>query len=101
MKSKELAFAAKACVCVFVGMCVLTTIPFAKAQSTGCTDAALALAEGQLSDTITYTSTVQFPVQTNPANGNKWNLTDASWWTSGFFPGWIWYMYEKDLNSAW
>lgn len=77
--------------------------PMVKAQSvgTGCTDAALSLAEGQLTDTIAYTGTTQFPVETNPANGNKWGLADASHLTSGFFPGWIWFMYEKGLSSAW
>ena len=101
MKLTELPRIAKmfASLMLVISMSVFSGL--AQAQSTGCTDAALTLAEGQLSDTIAYTSTVQFPVQTNPANGNKWTLTDASWWTSGFFPGWIWYMYEKDLNAAW
>jgi Bacterial Ig-like domain (group 3)/Glycosyl Hydrolase Family 88 len=101
MKATDLARARSVLAAVLLLVGISSASPIAEAQSTGCTDSALALAEGQLSDTITYTSTVQFPVQTNPANGNKWNLMDASWWTSGFFPGWIWYMYEKDLNSAW
>jgi unsaturated chondroitin disaccharide hydrolase len=76
--------------------------PNAEGQSTpGCTDQALALAEGQLTDTIAYTSTSSFPVETNPSNGNKWSLSDASHWTSGFFPGWMWFMYEKTLSDTW
>jgi Bacterial Ig-like domain (group 3)/Glycosyl Hydrolase Family 88/Fibronectin type III domain len=101
MKARELSPAATMSLAVLLVIAILMFSSLAEAQSTGCTDSALALAEGQLTDTIAYTSTVQFPVQTNPANGNKWTLTDANWWTSGFFPGWIWYMYEKDLNSAW
>src|SRR5712675_543921 len=75
--------------------------PAVDAQSVGCTDQALALAEGQLTDTLAYTSTSQFPVSTNPANGNKWNLAAPSYWTSGFFPGQLWIMYEKTLSSSW
>jgi len=75
--------------------------PAVDAQSAGCTDQALALAEGQLTDTLAYTSTAQFPVSTNPANGNKWNLAAPSYWTSGFFPGELWIMYEKTLSSSW
>src|SRR5258708_1777139 len=76
--------------------------PNAEGQSAaGCTDQALALAEGQLTDTIAYTSTSSFPVETNPSNGNKWILSDASHWTSGFFPGWMWFMYEKTLSDTW
>ena len=75
--------------------------PGVEAQSTGCTDAALALAEGQITDALAYTSTVQFPVSTNPANANKWNLAASSAWTSGFFPGELWTLYEKDLTDSW
>jgi unsaturated chondroitin disaccharide hydrolase len=70
-------------------------------QSTGCTDQALALAEGQITDTLAYTGTSQFPEETNPANANKWNLDAASHWTSGFFPGELWFLYEKDLTNSW
>jgi unsaturated chondroitin disaccharide hydrolase len=70
-------------------------------SAAGCTDAALALAENQLTDTVAYTSTSQFPNETDPTNGNKWNLTDSTQWTSGFFPGWLWFMYEETLSDAW
>lgn len=75
--------------------------PGVQAQSTGCTDAALALAEGQITDTLAYTAPNLFPVETNPANSNKWVLDPASHWTSGFFPGELWFMYEKDLTDSW
>jgi hypothetical protein len=77
------------------------SIPTTDAQSTGCTDQALALAEGQLTDTLAYTNTSLFPEETNPTNSNKWNLRDVTHWTSGFFPGELWIMYEKTLSSSW
>jgi len=40
-------------------------------------------------------------VSTNPGNGNEWNLAAPSYWTSGFFPGELWIMYEKTLSSSW
>ena len=71
------------------------------AQSTGCTDQVLTLAQGQLTNTLAYTSTSQFPTETNPANSNHWNLAVSSQWTSGFFPGSLWFMYENTLDNSW
>ena len=84
-----------------VALAVHFSSPSVDAQSSGCTDQALALAEGQLTDTLAYTNTSQFPVSTNPANGNKWNLANSAYWTSGFFPGELWIMYEKTLSDPW
>jgi unsaturated chondroitin disaccharide hydrolase len=78
-----------------------STIHPVHAQATGCTDQALTLAEDQLTDTLAYTSTSQFPTETNPANSNHWNLAASSQWTSGFFPGSLWYMYENTLDNSW
>jgi hypothetical protein len=78
-----------------------STIRPVHAQSTGCTDQALTLAEGQLTNTLAYTSTSQFPTETNPANSNHWNLAASSQWTSGFFPGSLWFMYENTLDNSW
>src|SRR3977135_3292073 len=77
------------------------SLPTVDAQSAGCTDQALALAEGQLTATLAYTNPSQFPEETNPANSNKWNLDSANHWTSGFFPGELWIMYEKGLSDSW
>jgi unsaturated chondroitin disaccharide hydrolase len=83
------------------------SVPTADAQSTGCTDQALTFAESQLANTLSYVashSTPQnplFPVSTNPSNGNNWNLAGPSAWTSGFFPGQLWFMYEKTLSGSW
>ena len=102
MKSRSLAPASGIFCFLFLLSFTLYVGPaLALGQGSGCTDSALALAEGQLTDTIAYTNSSQFPVTTNPANGNKWNLADASQWTSGFFPGWIWYMYENTLSDSW
>ena len=97
----------KRLLCIFAALfCALAlgihfSVPAVDAQSSGCTDQALALAEGQITDTLAYTSTSQFPVSTNPANANKWNLANSAYWTSGFFPGELWIMYEKNLTDSW
>jgi Bacterial Ig-like domain (group 3)/Glycosyl Hydrolase Family 88 len=84
-----------------VALAVHFSVPSVDAQSSGCTDQALALAEGQITDTLAYTNTSQFPVSTNTANANKWNLANSGYWTSGFFPGELWIMYEKNLTDSW
>jgi unsaturated chondroitin disaccharide hydrolase len=89
-------------VLVLVAFIAHIDVPSAEGQSAaGCTDQALGLAQGQLTDTLTYTSTSQFPTETNPANANKWSLAGPSQWTSGFFPGSLWYMYENTLDTSW
>ena len=86
---------------VLAVLLVYFSAPTVQGQSaSGCTDAALTLAENQLTDTLAYTSTTEFPNETNPSNGNKWNLTNSGAWTSGFFPGWLWLIYENTLSSS-
>ena len=75
--------------------------PLARGQTAGCTEQSLTLAEEHLTDTIRYINTSQFATSTDPTNSNKWTAVDARDWTSGFFPGWIWYMYEKTLSDFW
>ena len=79
--------------------------PSVDAQSSGCTDQALTFAESQVANTLSYiastTSTPAFPTSTNPSNGNKWYLAGPSYWTSGFFPGELWFMYEQTLSGSW
>jgi hypothetical protein len=84
-----------------IAVAVHFSIPTVEAQSAGCTDQALTFAESQITNTLAYTSTSQFPVSTNPSNGNKWNLAGASYWTSGFFPGELWFTYERTLGDSW
>ena len=97
---KRLLCALIALLCA-IALAIHFSVPTVDAQSAGCTDQALALAEGQLTDTLAYTNTSQFPVSTNPANANKWNLANSGYWTSGFFPGELWFMYEKNLTDSW
>jgi unsaturated chondroitin disaccharide hydrolase len=66
---------------------------------TGCTPQSLQLAQQQLGKTIGYITTSQFPQLTVPP-ANHWNADPATDWTSGFFPGWIWYMYEQTLDPS-
>ncbi len=74
------------------------TAPLVNAQ-TGCTTQSLQLAQQQLGKTLGYITTSQFPLQTVPPP-NHWNAGLATDWTSGFFPGWLWYMYEQTLDNS-
>ncbi len=78
-----------------VCLLLVIAVPGAHGQ---CTDQALQLAHTQLNKTLAYTSTTQFPHVTVPPT-NQWSSTDATDWASGFFPGWIWYLYEHQDNS--
>jgi unsaturated chondroitin disaccharide hydrolase len=92
---------AAALVSCVIALAVYLSAPSVDAQSSGCTDQALAFAQDRITNTLTYTSTSQFPSSTNPANGNKWNLAGPSYWTSGFFPGELWFVYEQTLGDSW
>jgi hypothetical protein len=93
------------CAFILVGCAIAVAVHFpvppVDAQSSGCTDQALAFAQSRITNTLTYTSTSQFPSSTNPANGNKWALAGPSYWTSGFFPGELWFTYEQTLSDTW
>jgi hypothetical protein len=70
---------------------------FARGQ---CTSQALQVAQQQLYKTIGYIGTSQFPLATVPP-ANHWGFNGpADDWNGGFFPGWIWYMYEQTLDSS-
>jgi unsaturated chondroitin disaccharide hydrolase len=77
----------------------LFAAPVLYAQAPGCTTQSLQLAQQQLSKTIGYITTSQFPQLTVPP-ANHWNAGLATDWTSGFFPGWMWYMYEQQLDPS-
>src|SRR5262249_46996683 len=65
-----------------------------------CTSGALQVAQQQLRKTTGYLTNRQFPLATVPPN-NRWNFNGpADDWNSGFFPGWIWYIYEQTLDST-
>jgi IPT/TIG domain/Fibronectin type III domain len=88
-----------------IGLVVHFSPPSVDAQSSGCTDQALTFAESQIANTLSYiartSSTPAFPSSTNPANGNQWYLNAPGYWTSGFFPGELWFMYEQTLSGSW
>src|ERR1700736_4487802 len=101
-KAKHLLGASCVCGALVLAMFIShSRISPVRAQATGCTDQALALAQGQLTDTLVYTSATQFPTETNPTNANKWDLAASSQWTSGVFPGSLWYMFENTLGNSW
>lgn len=65
-----------------------------------CTSQALQVAQQQLYKTAGYITTTQYPLATEPPQ-NHWNYNSAGAdWNSGFFPGWLWYMYEQTLDSS-
>src|SRR5258706_2002575 len=66
---------------------------------TGCTTQSLQLAQQQLGKTLGYITTSQFPQLTAPPT-NLWNAGPVTEWSSGFFPGWIWYIYEQQLDPS-
>lgn len=79
---------------------MVLVLPGAHAQ---CTPRALDLAREQLTKTLKYLDTSHFPQYTIP-NSRKsfssWNALPAAEWTSGFFPGWIWYIYKQTLDPS-
>jgi hypothetical protein len=88
-------------ICCAIAVAVHFPVPPVDAQSSGCTDQALTFAQSRITNTLTYTSTSQFPSSTNPTSGNTWNLAGSSYWTSGFFPGELWFTYEQTLSDTW
>ena len=64
-------------------------------------DHAVAFAQGSLLQTLADMggSTSKFPTSTN-ADGT-WSYVDAHDWTSGFFAGELWQMYNRTLSKSW
>jgi unsaturated chondroitin disaccharide hydrolase len=48
---------------------------------------------------VEISSATSYPSTTRP--DGRWNTTGASSWTSGFFPGALWLMYQRTADSAW
>ena len=59
----------------------------------------LEFAAAQLDATARSISTTQYPSTTD--SSGRWQTTGASSWTSGFFPGSLWLMYERTGDSLW
>ncbi|UCD37805.1 MAG: glycoside hydrolase family 88 protein [Fidelibacterota bacterium] len=61
---------------------------------------ALDFAEYQLGQTvIEINDSTQFPRST--LSDGSWGTRSSSSWTSGFFPGCLWYLYEHTSNHMW
>ncbi|HUW20065.1 MAG TPA: right-handed parallel beta-helix repeat-containing protein [Sedimentisphaerales bacterium] len=56
---------------------------------------ALDFSQNQLADTVASITTTEYPMYT--VSYSSWYITGANRWSSGFFPGCLWRMYE--LNS--
>ena len=79
---------------------VMLAVPSAHGQ---CTAQALQLAQQQLTKTLNYIDTSHFASYTvlnSKTNYSRWNSVAATDWTSGFLPGWIWYMYQQTLDPS-
>src|SRR5690348_10509910 len=79
---------------------LLLSIPAAYGQ---CTTQALQLAQQQLTKTLTYIDSSHFPEATvlnRAGTYSAWNSNPATIWGSGFFPGWIWSMYQQTLDPS-
>lgn len=87
-----------------VSMQLVLTLSLATPGAPGqCTTQALSLAQQQLTKTLKYIDTSHFPQMTvlnNQGTYSPWNSLAATEWSSGFFPGWIWQMYEQTLDSS-
>lgn len=84
------------------------SLPFITLFSLGAPGAqgqcsSLPLAQQQLIKTLNYIDSSHFP-QYTVLNTQKlhssWYGTSITEWTSGFFPGWLWYMYEQSLDPS-
>jgi unsaturated chondroitin disaccharide hydrolase len=58
-----------------------------------------AFAASQLNTTLAAVASNRYPSTTRP--DGSWNTTDASDWTSGFFPGSLWLMYQRTGAGSW
>jgi unsaturated chondroitin disaccharide hydrolase len=54
----------------------------------------------QLTASLGAISSARYPHYTNPTT-QAWVITDASAWTSGFFPGALWLMYQQTGDPSW
>ncbi|HJY83612.1 MAG TPA: discoidin domain-containing protein [Candidatus Binatia bacterium] len=57
------------------------------------------VSEHQLSQTVVTLAPTTYPFITNVAG--TWETTGARKWTSGFFPGSLWFLYQQTANPLW
>jgi unsaturated chondroitin disaccharide hydrolase len=81
----------------------LLIISFAQAEADEPLDGLAVHAREFAGDQLTATAgsigPAQYPGYTNYSY-SSWDLTGYGGWTSGFFPGCLWYMYESTGNSS-
>jgi unsaturated chondroitin disaccharide hydrolase len=66
----------------------------------GLFDEALEFASTQLESTVTAIGTNKLYPRTTDKE-NNWETTSSKSWTSGFFPGCLWYMYQYTGDNKW
>jgi unsaturated chondroitin disaccharide hydrolase len=54
----------------------------------------------QLQAAVNVTPVARYPYET-PSPSGPWTTSDAAWWTSGFFPGSLWLMYQATGDPKW
>ena len=54
----------------------------------------------QLQAAANVTPVGRYPYET-PSPSGPWTTSDAAWWTSGFFPGSLWLMYQATGDPMW
>src|SRR3954452_8359717 len=54
----------------------------------------------QLQTAMNVTPVARYPYET-PSPSGPWTTSDAAWWTSGFFPGSLWLMYQATGDPMW
>ena len=60
----------------------------------------LQYAAQQLQAATSVTPVARYPYKT-PSPSGAWQTSDAAWWTSGFFPGSLWLMYQATGDAVW
>ncbi len=77
-----------------------TSVPSSRASTfESLVESDLKFAAEQYEISAQTLSKTSYPVRTT-ANG-EWSTSSASSWTSGFFPGSMWYLYEYTRNPIW
>ena len=60
----------------------------------------LQYAAQQLQRGTSVTPVARYPYET-PSPSGPWTTSDRGWWTSGFFPGSLWLMYQATGDPMW
>ncbi|MBD3290835.1 glucuronyl hydrolase [candidate division KSB1 bacterium] len=81
-------------------LAVFLGCPSPEADLNELVDTTLDFAESQLEEAVqTISDSTRFPNSTDESG--DWNVTKSSSWIAGFFPGCLWYMYERTEEDRW